>query len=244
MSANPAASRVFSVQKTLGFLTETEPVPEHIERLHGPALTSPEQTQTLLSRFGRLIQTDKPAVAASQFAKWYCRALVAVLYEFSAAGVSRSASLRDVSVLFPGGPPIAVQCGGRTVSVTEASREWLRELTVIRLFAHNWNLVFKSLRELTGIREDVLWENGSVYLHYFYREWIENAPDAKTRERLVEDYRYIHVEAPPELFGELQCFNPFQWTGKKIRSTCCLRYQLPEGKYCKGCPIPQKQLRS
>lgn len=238
MSVDPGMSVVHT---QLGLLLED--APEGVERLHGTALTAPEQVKLLLDRFAASLQTEKPAVAASQFTKWYCRSLVAILYDFSVLGIARSATLRDVSVLFPGDPPFAVHCGGRAVPVTEATRESLRELTVIRLFAHNWNLVFKGLHAYTGVREDLLWENGSMYVNHFYREWIEAAPDAAARDRLEADYSYIHHGAPPELFGELQCFNPFQWTGKPIRSMCCLRCHLPEGRYCKGCPIPHGKLR-
>jgi ferric iron reductase protein FhuF len=209
-----------------------------VDRMHGLTLTSPESVQLLLSRVAAALQVEKPAVAASQFTKWYCRSLTAVWYEFSVEGMARSASLRDISVLFPGEPPFAVGCGGRAIGVPDDdSRESLRDLTIIRLFAHNWSLVFKSLAAVTGVREDLLWENGAVYLHYFYREWIREASDPRIKARLEEDYQYIVHDAPPELFGELQCFNPFQWTGKPVRSTCCLRYHLPDGKYCKGCPI-------
>src|SRR5690606_34692819 len=101
----------------LGFLTEEPAI--GLERVYGPTLTSPEEAKMLLDRVGGLLQTDKPAVAASQFTKWYCRSMIAVLYEFSVLGIARSASLRDVSVLFPGEPPFAVYCGGRAVPVSE-----------------------------------------------------------------------------------------------------------------------------
>jgi len=225
-----------ALQQQLGFYTE-EPNAAW-DRLPGPALASPEGVRALLERVGAMLGTEKATVAASQFSKWYCRSLVSVLYEFSVLGIARAASLRDVTVLFPGDPPFAVLCGGRTAHVTDdASRESLRELTVIRLFAHNWNLVFKTLREATGVREDLLWENGSMYLNHFYRHWIGEAGDGALRARLEDDYRYIQREAPPELYGELQCFNPFAWTGKPVRRTCCLRYHLPDGGYCKGCPV-------
>ncbi|TLS51526.1 hypothetical protein FE782_14610 [Paenibacillus antri] len=225
-----------TVQRQLGFYTEE---PEGVsDRLPGPMLASPEQVKSLVDRVAGMLGTDKPTVAASQFTKWYCRSLISVLYEFSVLGIARSASLRDIAVLFPGEPPFAVLCGGRTARVTDdASRESLRELTVIRLFAHNWNLVFKSLHAQTGVREDLLWENGSMYLNHFYRLWITEAEDEALRERLEDDYLYIQREAPPELYGELQCFNPFAWTGKPIRRKCCLRYHLPDGNYCKGCPV-------
>jgi len=229
-----------TVQRLLGFFAEDPG--GSVERMSGPMLASPEQVRALLDRVAAMLGVDKPAVAASQFTKWYCRSLVAVLYEFSVLGIARSASLRDVTVLFPGDPPFAVLCGGRTVNVADdASRESLRELTVIRLFAHNWNLVFKSLHAATGIREDLLWENGSMYLNHFYRQWIAEATDDALRERLEDDYRYIQKDAPPELYGELQCFNPFAWTGKPVRRTCCLRCHLPDGKYCKGCPLPHQE---
>jgi len=231
-----------TLHRQLGFTTEIV-VPDDVERLHGAMLTSPEQVQLLIERVSRILGTDKPSVAASQFTKWYCRSLIAVLYEFSVLGIARSATLRDVSVLFPLDPPLAVHCNGRVSPVTAATRESLRELTVIRLFAHNWNLVFKRLHELTGIREDLLWENGSMYINHFYRTWMEQTEDPVLRERLEEDYRFIHHEAPPELYGELQCFNPFQWTGKPVRSSCCLRFHLPDKKYCKGCPIANGKLR-
>ncbi|MCI3923746.1 (2Fe-2S)-binding protein [Paenibacillus sp. TRM 82003] len=238
MSVNPPS---LSVPRQLNFVTADEPEPfgEGCDRLHGPTLTSPETVAELLARVSSRLQVSKPAVAASQFTKWYCRSLVAVLYEFSVDGIARSASLRDVTVLFPDEPPFAILCGGLAVAAPhdDAARESLRELTVIRLFAHNWNLVFKSLVAATGVRENILWENGAVYLHHFYRTWIEETTDERVRGRLEADYRYIVQEAPPELFGELQCFNPFQWTGKPIRSTCCLRYHLPDGNYCRGCPI-------
>jgi ferric iron reductase protein FhuF len=231
MSVNAA---IPSIPQLFGFWTSD--VPEDIERLSGPMLTSPSQAEAMLDRFCRVLRTEKRSIAASQFTKWYCRSSMAVLYDFSINGIARSASLRDISVLFPGEPLIAVSCSGRAVPVTEAARESLRELTVIRLFAHNWNLVFKTLYQLTGLREDLMWENGSMYLHFFYREWIKNAAEPDLRARLEEDYSFIREEAPPELYGELQCFNPFQWTGKPVRSTCCLRCHLPEGNYCKGCP--------
>jgi ferric iron reductase protein FhuF len=210
-----------------------------VHRIHGPSLTTPESVRELLQQVGHILQVDKPAAAASQFTKWYCRSHCAVLYDLSVNNIARASSLRDITVMFTGEPPIAAHCSGRAIPITDnASRESLRELTVIKLFAHNWNLVFKSLSAVAGIREDVLWENGAVYLHYFYRTWIEETTDAKIRSRLEEDYRYIMQEAQPELFGELQCFNPFQWTGKPIRTYCCLRYHQPDGKTCRGCPIP------
>jgi ferric iron reductase protein FhuF len=233
MSVNPPES----VHKLLNFFID-EVYSEDVDRLHGLTLASPDRVQALLGRVSQALQVEKPAVAASQFTKWYCRSLTSVLYEFSVEGIARAASLRDVTVLFPGEPPFAVLCSGRAVPVADdASRESLRDLTIIRLFAHNWNLIFKSLSAVTGIREDLLWENGSMYLHHFYRTWIQEAADDRVRARIQDDYRYILQEAPPELFGELQCFNPLQWTGKPVRSTCCLRYYLPDGNYCKGCPV-------
>jgi len=224
----------------LGYYTAPDDVKAQ-DRLHGPMLAAAEHVPTLLERVADMLRVDKPAVAASQFTKWYCRSLVGVLYEFSVLGIARSASLRDVTLLFPGEPPFAVHCGGRAAPALDpAARESLRELTVIRLFAHNWNLVFKSLHAATGVREDLLWENGSMYVHHFYRKWIEEAPDPESRARIEDDYQYVRQEAPPELFGELQCFNPFLYTGKAVRRMCCLRYHLPDGRYCKGCPVAPK----
>jgi ferric iron reductase protein FhuF len=240
MSVNPPVS----VQRQLNYATD-EYYGSAVDKLPGLTLTSPDSVKALLERVAATLQVDKPAVAASQFTKWYCRSLTAVLYEFSVEGIARAASLRDISVLFPGEPPFAVWCGGRAIPVPDdEARGSLRDLTVIRLFAHNWNLVFKSLSAATGVREELLWENGAVYIHHFYRTWIEETADPVIRARLEDDYRYIMQEAPPELFGELQCFNPFQWTGKPVRNTCCLRYHLPDGKYCRGCPISNAKLNA
>jgi len=226
-----------SVRSLLG-LSVDEPE-DGTELVHGLTLTSPDAARRLIDRVGALLGTDKPAVAASQFTKWYCRALTAVLYEFSAEGAARAASLRDIAIAFPGGDaPIAVHCGGKTFPVdNDAAREPMRELTMIRLFAQNWNLVFKTLSAVSGVREDALWENGSMYVHYYYRQWIEEADSPGRRAALEDDYEYIVGRAAPELYGELQCFNPFLGTGKPVRSTCCLRYMLPDGNACKGCPV-------
>src|SRR5690606_20332650 len=115
------SSRRLDLRAELGFFTDE--VPNDAERMHGLTLTASEQLDGLLARVCRLLQTSKPSVAASQFTKWYCRSLVAVLYEFSVLGIARSATLRDISVLFPGEPLFAIHCNGRTVPVTDSTRE-------------------------------------------------------------------------------------------------------------------------
>ncbi|WP_199624601.1 (2Fe-2S)-binding protein [Paenibacillus alkalitolerans] len=224
------------IASTWGFYEYPFPYGETAVR--GSSLRTCDDWLLLLKSVAHRLECDKIPVAASQFTKWYCRALCGVLYSLSMEDRFVSASFDEISLLFPGEPPFAVGTSGASSRPDSVhSRSALRERTLRACFAGNFDIVFHSLTALTGIRSGILWENASMYIHYFYRTWIAETGDAARRRILQDDYDYIVKHAQPELFGAGHRVNPFIGTGNPVRNTCCLRYHLPDGRTCKGCPI-------
>lgn len=210
--------------------------------VEGTAFLTEEGARSILELAKRVLNCSKPKVAASQFTKWYCRAhCIHYLHSLSMKDLPVPAALEDIQLLFPGEPPFAIN--GKVVPTPiplSASRNEMRDVAVQSLFAGNFNIVFNALIRLTGIRRDILWDNAAVYIHHFYRTWIEEASDEERKRIVKEDYEYITETAEAVLFGSQYNVNPLFGSCAPFRNTCCLRVQIPGANKCKGCPLTER----
>lgn len=235
MSAEP---RALSVPEELGLFIGSFPRGD-APKIRGLGLASSDkQVAELLSLVSALLDVNPPAAAASQFTKWYSRSLTGALYLLSVEQKAALLDLGSVVLSFPGSPRLAVFSETIPSSIQDAaSRQKHRDKVLHSLFARNLDVLFRIFSKKTGIRTAILWENAAVYIHYFYRNWLESLPNGEIRMRVTDDYEYIVRKAPPSLFGSEHSRNPFSETGGAVRSTCCLRNMLPDGNCCKGCPL-------
>ncbi|WP_274363027.1 IucA/IucC family C-terminal-domain containing protein [Paenibacillus thermotolerans] len=207
------------------------------------AFLTDEGARSILEVAERALNCGKPKVTASQFTKWYCRThCISFLHSLSVEDMPVRAALEDIELLFPGDPPFAINEKGAAPlpSRASASRNEMRDAALHSLFAGNFSLVFNALIRLTGIRSDILWDNAAVYIHHFYRTWMEEASDDGRMRIIKEDYDYITQTAEAALFGDEYTVNPLFGSCAPFRNTCCLRVQIPGANKCKGCPLTER----
>lgn len=192
-----------------------------------PRLLAEPQLSLFLGQVCQKLAAPSLEVAASLFSKYYARACCLPLYLWSRHGLMLPVRLTDIFLCltdeapkFSFLPPLEASPTGR-VQLLNA------------LCLHNWQPFVSQLMLVTGLREQLLWENFFVYVRHYYEEWLGVEADNPVQQRrLREDYAALtyffqaKLLRAPEMEDSL-CF---------YRKTCCYRYQLPEGQCCKICP--------
>ncbi|MBM7554776.1 (2Fe-2S)-binding protein [Thalassobacillus pellis] len=120
--------------------------------------------------------------------------------------------------------------------------KWLRE-SLRKLFRENLRPILLNVHELTRLSMNVLWENFTIYLYWFYETFAEKHFNGEQLAQIYDDFHIIVNELEGEAFGETD--NPlgyFQYqpklpSGARERKYCCLSYRWnEESGYCKTCP--------
>ncbi|WP_409346417.1 IucA/IucC family C-terminal-domain containing protein [Paenibacillus sp. MBLB4367] len=225
----------------------------------GGKLTDPHTLRSLVDAMCTGFGTDKRAVAASLSIKHLSRALCGILYAMSVLNRSLDGSLGNMELLLPpykGVAPMLVDAAWTAPSPdTLEAREAWREQTCRSLFEGFLKPYFEAMSRTVKLSKQTMWENTVVYIHFFYKEWLKAAENETARERLADDYRYVTETAPGTVFG-IKSGNPLSVKGRsiphpvlqsetlRIRQTCCLRLQLPDGSSCTTCPRISDDARS
>jgi siderophore-iron reductase FhuF len=203
-------------------------------------------------------QAVLPAAKASQFSKYYCRALCGALFAMSVLQRAVHVELDAIAIgLDPSrelGPSVVTSGALGEAQPTRPQRNCWRDAILHHLFARNIGPLFQALTNHYHLNPILLWENCVIYIHYFYQKWIREAADAD-KVIIEDDYRYLIELAAPDLFGVRRGQgNPLQIQGTyvphpddpdellRIRKTCCLRNRLPNAKACSTCPQPHVRL--
>lgn len=128
------------------------------------------------------------------------------------------------------------------VTAPEANdREAWRAGIVKQVFADGLTPLMKNLAATCSVSMATLWENVMVRIAPVFS--YDEGREEKVRQRMQDDFLFIAMNAPGELFGMRK--NPFasfteqreggRIAGRSKRLTCCLYYQMaPE--YCLKCP--------
>ncbi|MFD1706453.1 IucA/IucC family C-terminal-domain containing protein [Siminovitchia sediminis] len=121
------------------------------------------------------------------------------------------------------------------------NRDHWRDSIIREVFADGLTPLIYLLKEQTRLKEEVMWENIAVYVHWIFKEIEENH---QLGEQAAKDRQYIFLEAPGKLFGTVH--NPltsFFQLSKKGRVTCCLSFMLRnrEKKKCAACPLASRE---
>jgi ferric iron reductase protein FhuF len=207
-------------------------------------LLSPLDMDALLKTYGRSLQTQHRAVAGSLFAKMLGRTLTGLWKLFSVHNICVHLSLSETtfiwsetdmaaSLFFPDDActPLPQHPNERS----EVWDEWLQNM-----IDGNLRLLLESVSFRSGLSKAVLWENVFIYLHHGYSEWINDALTAGAevdRERIAADYADLTREGSPFHIPSTSFENPLHpGMQLRIRRTCCLKHDLPNGTPCYSCP--------
>jgi siderophore-iron reductase FhuF len=203
-------------------------------------------------------QAVLPAAKASQFSKYYCRALCGALFAMSVLQRAVHVELDVIAIglgsSFERGPCVITSEAMSEAAAPMPHRNEWRDAILHSFFARNIGPLFQALTKHYHLSPILLWENSVIYIHYFYQKWIREAEDAD-KVTIEDDYRYLIERAAPDLFGvRRELGNPLQIKGTyvphpddpndslRIRKTCCLRNRLPNALACSTCPQPQLRL--
>ncbi|MAM57735.1 MAG: siderophore-iron reductase, Fe-S cluster protein [Salinicola sp.] len=114
------------------------------------------------------------------------------------------------------------------------------------LFAQTIVPLWRTLREVGGVPERILWENLAVRVYSLYERRLSGLGDARARQRREADYDFL-LTAEPSLFG--LDFNPLarffhphtpseEDGSVRFRRTCCLYFKATcPREYCQACPL-------
>ncbi|MDH4572827.1 IucA/IucC family C-terminal-domain containing protein [Salinicola acroporae] len=114
------------------------------------------------------------------------------------------------------------------------------------LFAQTVAPLWRTLQDVGGVPERILWENLAVRVYSLYERRLSGVGDALTRQRREADYGFL-LTAQPSLFG--LDFNPLARFfhprtrsdddgSVRFRRTCCLYFKATRpSEYCQACPL-------
>lgn len=118
-----------------------------------------------------------------------------------------------------------------------------------QLFADNLTRVIKSLTNLCGVSQSILWENLAVRVYSLYERRLKTHKDQHVQQRIQDDFDFLLTTTDFALFGINH--NPLQQyvqnsitdenTDIRYRETCCYYYAVPGGTYCGTCPLPHRK---
>lgn len=123
----------------------------------------------------------------------------------------------------------------------EAARHRAIDALLHDLFAAHFTPMVAALKAATKVNAQILWENVAEAVYPVY----DRVPDDVSLEGLVRlktDYEYLINGILPDVFGlsfnPLKKFDLYDEAGRRVRKTCCLRYQV--SRYCRNCPLRHK----
>ncbi|UOQ50408.1 (2Fe-2S)-binding protein [Gracilibacillus caseinilyticus] len=132
------------------------------------------------------------------------------------------------------------------ITLNKTNRNTIRESYLQQLFAQHLTPLVLTLSRMTGVKEEMLWENIAVRINSVYRKLLEKNPSEQVITNIYEDFHFL-IQADAELFGigsnPLACYLKIGEELKENpqRKTCCLYYLLDKnrgkGNYCVNCPL-------
>ncbi|MEK5330826.1 IucA/IucC family C-terminal-domain containing protein [Lysinibacillus sp. FSL W8-0992] len=231
--------------------TETR-LPASPYSIESKALLCGEQCRQYLHTISPIFNSTSLMVTASLFGKRYSvLTMGAALYAMSRLQKGLNASIDNVTVESSYQEDLWLPRIGLVdaqVSVPISDREKWRDQILQSIFADNIAKVWAVLSTNAKVSNAVLWEHAAMYVHWFYETQFRQGASEFDIAYLEEDYQYIMLEAPGNIFGERR--NPFTRynTPKvmargvdkpiRIRKTCCFYYLTSEEEhdYCISCP--------
>ncbi|MBO8163992.1 MAG: siderophore-iron reductase FhuF [Brevibacillus sp.] len=209
-------------------------------------LLIPGAREEALEQFASRIESPSREVTASLLVKWYSLAMAA-LYAMSRYQYQMDLSPANVRLRLDDWPHFSVSASDAHVCRPEKRGEW-RATVVKHLFAEHLHPLFQSLAEYSALPTQAFWAHTAYILHYWYPLWIKEAESETAQKLLKEDYRFLTVEAPADLFGPY-AKNPLSVRFRqvehpkepgnhvRIRKQCCFIYKLPSvDRCCNTCP--------
>lgn len=125
--------------------------------------------------------------------------------------------------------------------------DW-RQAVATQLFAGLLQPLWGTFHGVTGVSRRILWENTAVRVYSLYERRLAKLDCAETRQRCVEDFRWLTEEAPGSVFG--LDYNPLKHFNRPVtlvddgaravrfRRTCCFYYLASDPvEYCSTCPL-------
>lgn len=124
----------------------------------------------------------------------------------------------------------------------EEARRSAVEAYVRELFCEHITPLWTSLREASHVNVQILWENLAERVYQLYEGEYEDL-SLEALVRLKTDFDYLVNGLAPETFGldfnPLKKFDLRDENGRRVRKTCCLRYQV--SRYCGNCPLRKRR---
>lgn len=209
--------------------------------------------------YGSMIAAKNRASAASLFVKAYARSLCGALDAMTRHGLGYQLHPDNVIVAVRNGAVIELSLRERTAirEPGDKSRKEWRNNVLGPLFREHLGPLFRALSGQYRVQPAVFWENVAVYVHHYYKQWMEETdfePHIDRSAEIADDYLYLTEYAPPELFGSGHA-NPLGVKGTviphpakagatlRIRRTCCLKFNTEGGAHCTVCPCLLEQER-
>lgn len=221
-----------------------------VRSVAGSDLRDAQACRAFLERVMPLTGAPDLAIAASLFAKRVAfLASGNVLYAMSVFDKGLPLSLNTTRLeyahdngLWTSSLPVDVI----TTSYAPGSRDAWREGIVSALFKAFFAPLWQSLSQVSGLPEQILWENTAVRVYSLYQGRMEGL-NAEQEMRQQADFDWLLEEADPALFGlpwnPLKRFRrPLQKDAKgkmvRFRRTCCFYYKAVQPvEYCHNCPL-------
>ncbi|WP_139491241.1 IucA/IucC family C-terminal-domain containing protein [Brevibacillus dissolubilis] len=222
-------------------------------------ITDSERLAFLIRRVARRMKSENLVAAASLFQKRYAGSLLAtVLTPMSTIGVGiladwQKAKIRIVNdlpsgLVLPNNCPVILlsermqeeyRCHCCLEWRETESEETLRQNVFQAVFHNNLWMMMTKITKLFGLSPKVMWGNIGNYCGFLY-EKLDQEPAYQSHAN--RDRHIIHRELSYdgqslESTYQVVTFKEVAPTAcSRVRSTCCLWYQFPDGGPCITCP--------
>ncbi|QCI67346.1 siderophore-iron reductase FhuF [Phreatobacter stygius] len=214
------------------------------EAVHGADLTDRTVLRDILARYGEAYPGQDPRAVASLWSKWH---FAVVLEPALATNMlldwALPTGLGDIGLIF------TAEARAQALKVSRAGHAFkpaTAEARFAALIDGHLEPVIAALAGETGITPRVLWSNAGNYFEHALRT-VERATSSAqpgvVHAKALLASRTRADGRPNPLFEPVYYLDQQAETGRR-RRICCIRYLIPEQKYCGACPIVRKDRAS
>jgi ferric iron reductase protein FhuF len=220
--------------------------------INGSSLLNIEKLQEIFNdELQEKLNTDKQHVLGSMLVKRYAFLAVLVLNSMSLFDKGMNSSIDNISIQTDQKDPLwlpSFYFVNKEVTTPGTNRADWRTTVVQTLFKENIGKIISAVSLQTKIAKVILWENIAIYIFWMYETVLQDTSlPSEVAAKVQEDFHYVVMEAPPQLFGTkarnplIKFYRPKQ-NDVRMRTTCCLFYLTSKNDdRCQTCPIECKK---
>jgi ferric iron reductase protein FhuF len=231
-------------------LSTEKSVTDHI--INGVDLLNPVKLQELFEGGLQIkLNTDNHRVIGSMLIKRYAFLASLALNAMSLFDKGINSAIHNIILQTDENDPLWLPkfyFEDQEVTIPAMNRVQWRKAVVQNLFMDNIEKVIMAISKEAKISKLILWENIAIYIFWMYETVLQDPslPD-DTAIQVRDDFQFVVMEAPPQLFGAkarnplTQFYLPKQ-NDIRMRKTCCLFYLTSKNNdRCQTCPIECKK---